>query len=99
MPKGKKTKKAAKKRAKKRVRKAAKKSAEEERIRPLILALVDRMGGSSAIHDNNPDQIIVHRFGQPPFMVNMQSVKIEDVDLGKSPPPAGGATNVAAAST
>lgn len=69
------------KRSKKKKSKGSSKSkkSDDSQARALVLALVDKMGGSAAIYQDNPDQIVVARFNHPPFVIYWNHYAIEDV--------------------
>lgn len=82
MPKSRKAKKIkTKKKAKKR---SSKKKAPEidERVRGLISAVVDRMGGSLA---DDGERIVVSRFNAQPFVINLQTCQVEDLSASGEP--------------
>lgn len=85
MPKSRKAKKIkTKKKAKKR---SSKKKAPEidERVRNLLVDVVDRMGGSIASQEGVPSLITVARFNAQPFVINLQTCQVEDVGVSGEP--------------
>lgn len=80
-------KKKAKKAKRRSIRKAAKRKApakDDGRARELVLQVINRLGGSTAVHPDNPDRLIVTQFNHPPFVVDYKRGEVEDVDPGKS---------------
>jgi len=91
MPKARKTKGKAKKKVnvtrklRKRLKRAHKAQAAhrakgmDEKQRELILAVVNRLGASCAIFEDNPDTLIVTQFNHPPFNIDYVGVRVLEV--------------------
>jgi hypothetical protein len=78
MPKArKKTKKSKKIRKSKPRRKAPK---EDGRVRDLLIAVVNKMGGNVATSELAPHRIVVARSDIPPFTIDMTERTVEDIE-------------------
>lgn len=86
MPKARKSKKIkAKKKAKKRNGKK-KAPAVDERVRGLVEAMVNRFGASVA--EVNGDRMVIAQFNKHPFVIDLATCQVEDIDVGKPSEPA-----------
>jgi len=83
MPKARKKAKKSKKIRKAKSRRKPAPAKDDGRQRELLVKVIDKLGASCAIYEDNPDHLLVARFNMPPFVVYWDKGAIEDV------PPAG----------